>query len=171
MKNRILAVDDNVNLTTLLAKSLGRLGYEVHVENDSLFALDTVRRVRPEVILLDVMMPGRDGGQVLRDLRADADLRFIPVILLTGIAREAQSLAGIGGIESVVLPKPVPLRELTAEINRHVPIRPMPPIGRFRDVTRPLLPHPGKVLPHPPTRGIGNPWGFPEEDSNVELPR
>lgn len=120
MKGRILVVDDNVNLTTLLAKTLGKFDYEVVAENDSCFALDTTRRVRPNLILLDVMMPNRDGGQVLRELRNDAQLRPIPVILLTALAREAQGLADQGGIQSVVMGKPIELKALVEEIDRHL---------------------------------------------------
>ena len=117
MKNRILVVDDNVNLTTLLSKALQKFGYEVVVENDSSFALDTTRRVRPNLILLDVMMPHRDGGEVLEDLRNDFQLRTIPVILLTALAREAQSLADRGGIRSAVLSKPIEISVLLEEIS------------------------------------------------------
>ncbi len=120
MKSRILIVDDNMDLTTLLAKTLERFGYEVIVENDSSFAIDTVRRNRPNLILLDVMMPHRDGGEVLYDLRRDVQLRYIPVILLTGLAREAQGLANQGGIQSVVLSKPIELRLLLQEIEQHL---------------------------------------------------
>ncbi|MDF1751801.1 MAG: response regulator [Verrucomicrobiales bacterium] len=120
MKSRILVVDDNVDLTTLLAKTLERFGYEVVVENDSSFAVDTTRRLRPNLILLDVMMPHRDGGEVLHDLRHDLLLRGIPVILLTGLAREAQGLADQGGIRSVVLSKPIELKLLLQEIETHI---------------------------------------------------
>jgi len=120
MKSRILIVDDNVDLTTLLAKTLERFGYEVIIENDSSFAIDTVRRNRPNLILLDVMMPHRDGGEVLYDLRRDIQLRYIPVILLTGLAREAQGLANQGGIQSVVLSKPIELKLLLHEIEQHL---------------------------------------------------
>jgi hypothetical protein len=74
----------------------------------------------PDLILLDVMMPERDGGRVLADLRNDLSLRYIPVILLTAIAREAQTLAGTGGIQSTVLSKPVQLQELLETIESHI---------------------------------------------------
>lgn len=116
MKSRILIIDDNVALTTLLAKALAKFGYEPVVENNPLLAVNTVRHYMPDLILLDVMMPERDGGRVLYDLRSDLSLRYIPVILLTAIAREAQALANTGGIQSVVLGKPVQLHELISVI-------------------------------------------------------
>ncbi|MEM1443482.1 MAG: response regulator [Verrucomicrobiota bacterium] len=112
MKATIQIIDDNVALTTLLAKTLAKFGFRPVVENNPLLAINTARHYLPDLILLDVMMPERDGGRVLADLRADLSLRFIPVVLLTGIAREAQALAETGGIKSVILSKPVQLKEL-----------------------------------------------------------
>ena len=116
MKTTIQIIDDNVALTTLLAKTLAKFDFEPVVENNPLLAINTARHYLPDLILLDVMMPERDGGRVLADLRADLSLRYIPVILLTGIAREAQGLAETGGIKSVILAKPVQLKELLATI-------------------------------------------------------
>lgn len=120
MKSRIQIIDDNVALTTLLAKALVRFGYEPVVENNPLLAVNTVRHYMPDLILLDVMMPEKDGGRVLYDLRNDLSLRYIPVILLTAIAREAQALANMSGIQSAVLAKPVQLQELLAAIEAHL---------------------------------------------------
>lgn len=120
MATRILIIDDNVALTTLLGKTLYRFGYEPIVENNAIFALNTAREYRPDLILLDIMMPERDGGRVLGDLRADLSLRNTPVILLTAIAREVQSLADLGGIHSAVLAKPVQLQALIGEIEHQL---------------------------------------------------
>lgn len=120
MKPRILIVDDNRALTTLLAKALAKFGYEPVVENNPLLAINTVRHYMPDLILLDIMMPERDGGRVLADLRSDLSLRTIPVVLLTAIAREAQALANTGGIQSVVLAKPVQLQELLEVIDNEI---------------------------------------------------
>lgn len=118
MKGRILLVDDNINLTNLLARALTRFGYEVYEENESLRAHATVQRVNPDLILLDVMMPGKDGGDVLADLRSDFYLSRIPVIMLTALAGEAGSLAHIGGGSCPVIGKPVELSLLVCEIER-----------------------------------------------------
>jgi CheY-like chemotaxis protein len=120
MRSRIQIIDDNVALTTLLAKALAKFGYEPVVENNPLLAVNTVRHYMPDLILLDVMMPERDGGRVLADLRNDLSLRYIPVILLTAIAREAQTLANTGGIQSTVIAKPVQLQELLQIIESHL---------------------------------------------------
>lgn len=120
MKTRIQIIDDNVSLTTLLAKTFAKFGYEPVVENNPLLAINTARHFMPDIILLDVMMPERDGGRVLADLRADLSLRYIPVILLTAIAREARTLADMGGIKSAIIAKPVQLTELVDEIERQL---------------------------------------------------
>ena len=120
MKTRIQIIDDNVSLTTLLAKTFAKFGYEPVVENNPLLAINTARHFMPDIILLDVMMPERDGGRVLADLRADLSLRYIPVILLTAIAREAQALASMDGIKSAIIAKPVQLTELVDEIERQL---------------------------------------------------
>jgi len=117
MKTTIQIIDDNVALTTLLAKTLAKFGFTPVVENNPLLAINTARHYLPDLILLDVMMPERDGGRVLADLRSDLSLRYIPVVLLTGIAREAQALADTGGIRSVILSKPVQLKELLNTID------------------------------------------------------
>ena len=116
MRGRILLIDDNVNLTTLLSKALERYGYETFSENDSMRAHATIQHVRPDLILLDVMMPGKDGGDVLADLRSDFYLARIPVIMLTALASEAGSLAQIGGGNCPVVGKPVELSVLIREI-------------------------------------------------------
>jgi len=120
MKTTIQIIDDNVALTTLLAKTLSRFGYRPVVENNPLLAINTARHYLPDLVLLDVMMPERDGGRVLADLRSDLSLRYIPVVLLTGIAKEAQALAETGGIRSIILSKPVQLKELLNTIESEI---------------------------------------------------
>ena len=79
-RGRILLVDDNINLTTLLAAALQRFGFEPVVENDSTKALATVQRVQPDLILLDVMMPEMDGYAVCRALKANPATAGVPVL-------------------------------------------------------------------------------------------
>ncbi len=158
MKSRIQIIDDNVALTTLLAKALAKFGYEPVVENNPLLAVNTVRHYMPDLILLDVMMPERDGGRVLMDLRNDLSLRYIPVILLTAIAREAQALANTGGIQSLVLSKPVQLQELLQVIEEQ--LRASMTYNQLREADTATAAH------HPPRSGMielpdfdqGTPW-------------
>lgn len=120
MRGRVLLIDDNVNLTTLTSRALSKAGYEVHVENDALQAMSTLRRVRPEVIVLDMMMPGRDGADILAEIRAGRILHPMPVVVLTALAKEAAHMSRLGGVDSPVLGKPVELRVLIGEIDRQL---------------------------------------------------
>ena len=84
--------------------------------NDPTLALATARHYRPDLVLLDVMMPVLDGGDVLEQLWADIDLRSVPIILLTALSTEAASLARLGAGNYPVIGKPVEFRELVAQI-------------------------------------------------------
>ena len=108
-KNRILIVDDDVHLSQLVALMLDKTGaYACLVENRSHQALATARKFRPDLVLLDVDMPGVDGGDVARQLRADSTLRDVPVIFFTSLVSPSESNRGmaISGGERF-LPKPV----------------------------------------------------------------
>ncbi len=120
MSARILIVDDNVSLTTLLAKTLAKFGFEPYTENNSVLAFATIQKLMPDIILLDVMMPEKDGGKVLAEIKSDLSTSNIPVILLTGLAREAQGLAKMFALESQVIGKPVELKTLLNEIEKQL---------------------------------------------------
>jgi CheY-like chemotaxis protein len=114
---RVLVVDDEPGFTRLLKLTLERAGhYEVLEENDGAAAVAAARRFRPHVILLDIVMPGLDGGDVAARLKADAEVGGTPVIFLTAIVsgREAGARELIGGYP--FLPKPVDLARLRGAI-------------------------------------------------------
>ena len=83
---RILVVDDEPANVALVSRLMKRFGYEIATAPNGEEALEAVGRVRPDVILLDVNMPGLDGFEVCRRLKADAATRLIPVVLLTGLS-------------------------------------------------------------------------------------
>ena len=116
MPIRVLLIDDNLNLTRLLSRVLVKHGFEVSVENNSFLAMEAIRRMRPDVLLLDVIMPGRDGAAVLSEVRMDSEFSELPVILLTALGEDAHRLAGIGGRASMVLGKPVEFSDLVEAI-------------------------------------------------------
>jgi len=114
-KTRILVVDDDVGLSAAVKSALEQAGdYGVLVENDPCVAVFAAKRFRPDVILMDVIMPDKDGGTVAAELREDASLQDIPVIFLTSIVGkdEASAMGGMIGNEPV-LPKPVSIDDLT----------------------------------------------------------
>lgn len=91
-KSKILVVDDDPKLSRLLATILERVGgYEVCEENRSFAAITTARQFKPDLVLLDVNMPGKDGGAVAREMAQDPELKSIPVIFVTSLISPAES--------------------------------------------------------------------------------
>src|SRR5438132_8569108 len=99
-KKRILIVDDEAGFTRLLKLTLERTGeYTVQEENDGTKAHETARRFRPDLILLDIVMPKIDGGDVASQLRADPMMKRTPIVFLTAIVSKQETQSGglIGG--------------------------------------------------------------------------
>jgi putative two-component system response regulator len=113
---RILVVDDEPGNTALVSRLMERLGYEVAIATNGDAALEAVRRVSPDVILLDVNMPGLDGFEVCRRLKRDVATRLIPVVLLTGLAAIEDRVRGIDAGADDFLTKPFAVAELQARV-------------------------------------------------------
>ena len=112
MNRKILLVDDEAGFTDLLKMNLERSGrYEVAIENDSTKAVAAARQFQPDVIVLDVVMPGMDGGDVQAALQDDPLLAGIPVVMLTALVDSTElsegAVAQAGS--QMVMPKPVNL--------------------------------------------------------------
>ena len=88
-KRRILAVDDERHIVRLIQVNLERAGYEVATAFDGPEALKSVEAEKPDLCVLDVMMPKMDGFEVLKRLQANPETRDIPVIMLTAKAQDA----------------------------------------------------------------------------------
>lgn len=82
---RVLIAEDNLATRTLLQHTLEMEGYEVEAVGDGRAALDSIRRAKPDCVVLDVMMPVLDGFGVLEGIRADDATREIPVVMLTAL--------------------------------------------------------------------------------------
>ena len=104
MKSRIQIIDDNVALTTLLAKALAKFGYEPVVENNPLLAVNTVRHYMPDLILLDVMMPKMMGFDVCRALRAEGDNVTFGFVTSEGSDAMRQQAADSGALFLIAKP-------------------------------------------------------------------
>jgi CheY-like chemotaxis protein len=116
---RLLIVDDEAGFTRLLKLTLERTKrYIVKEENDGSQALYTARQFRPDLILLDIVMPKVDGGDVARQITNDPILHDVKIIFLTAIVsqKEAGAAGGIGGFPFMA--KPVNLEALTAMIEQ-----------------------------------------------------
>ncbi|MGD8294701.1 MAG: response regulator [Desulfobacterales bacterium] len=90
-KKRILVVDDEPDFAGIVQQNLEKEGFDVEVAYDGEEGLDKVKANPPDAIVLDVMMPGKDGYQVCAELKADDRFAEIPVILLTAVASHVTS--------------------------------------------------------------------------------
>jgi CheY-like chemotaxis protein len=113
-KIRILLVDDEKDFVKMVKWNLEKTGrYKVIVETEGRHALAVAKVAKPDLILLDVMMPGIDGGDVERQIKNDEDLADTPVIFLTAIIKEEEINSKDGTIAGhVFLSKPVHLSKL-----------------------------------------------------------
>lgn len=116
---RILIVDDEVPFTNMVKLNVERTGrYQVRVENQPTRALATAAEFRPQLILLDVVMPELDGGQIIAGLGADPKLKDIPVLLLTATvtSQVAKVLQGKVNCREV-LAKPIDAKRLIQKLD------------------------------------------------------
>lgn len=116
-KYRILVVDDHEDNVELLRARLEARGYEVEGANDGQAALDAVDRTCPDLILLDVMMPKMDGMEVVRRLKSNKDLPFIPVIMQTALDSTENKVEGLDAGADDYITKPINFAELEARVN------------------------------------------------------
>lgn len=122
MKRKILIVDDEPGFTKIVKKTLEASGsYDVQELNDPAMALAAARQFSPDIILLDVVMPEYDGGDIASQLQADPALRNIPVLFVTATVRksEVKSHNGLIGGEFFIA-KPVSAEDLIRTIEEHL---------------------------------------------------
>jgi two-component system, cell cycle response regulator len=120
---KILVVDDHEDNVELLRARLEARGYEVFGANDGFTALDIVQRVIPDLILLDVMMPKMDGMEVVRRLKANKDLPFIPVIMQTALDSTENKVEGLDAGADDYITKPINFAELEAHVKSMLRIK------------------------------------------------
>ena len=116
--HKILVCDDDELLTELLQFRLEAKGFDVTVAGDGREALNSIRLAQPDAVVLDAMMPGIDGLEVLRQLREDAATRDIPVIMLTARKGERDIVDALRLGASDYLGKPFIPDELSARLVR-----------------------------------------------------
>lgn len=116
MAARVLVVDDEPNIVVSLEFLLGQAGYEVAVARDGHAALRMIGEFAPDLLLLDLMLPGIDGYEVLQALRARPAAKPPKVILLTARGREIDRLKGLDLGADLYFTKPFSTRELVAAV-------------------------------------------------------
>ena len=129
-KKRILVVDDEKDLRDLISFNLKRNGYDVLTAANGKEALEIAERETPDLILLDVMMPGVDGTEVTRRLKADTRLSQIPLVMLTAKSEETDVVVGLtlGADDYVTKPfsMSILLARLSSVLRRRSPETPIP---------------------------------------------
>jgi two-component system, OmpR family, alkaline phosphatase synthesis response regulator PhoP len=118
MAKKILVVDDERHIVRLVEVNLQRAGYDVVTAYDGIEALEKVKSEKPDMLVLDVMMPRKDGFEVLQDLQANPGTADIPVIMLTAKAQDADIFKGWSSGVSSYLTKPFNPRELLTFVER-----------------------------------------------------
>lgn len=124
--NRILVVEDEADLSDIIAFNLQRAGYTPLQANDGVRGLDLARRERPDLVILDLMLPRLDGLDVARRLRAEPTTASIPLIMLTARAEERDQLTGlaIGADDYITKPFSIPvlMARIDAVLRRTAPV-------------------------------------------------
>ncbi len=120
-KRRILIVDDDQDSTHVIKILLEKIGrYLVIEENDATKAHQTAKNFRPDVILLDILMPQVNGGEIAAQIDADPELQTTPIIFLTALVTKAEAKAGLHIQGHPVLAKPINIPELIKRIEENV---------------------------------------------------
>jgi putative two-component system response regulator len=120
---RILVVDDNPDNILLTRELLGARGYEVITATTGEAALAAVHAQHPDLILLDVVLPGRSGYDICRELKDDPETRLIPVIMITGLTDREDRIRGIEAGSDEFLNKPIFPEELFARVRSLLKIK------------------------------------------------
>jgi CheY-like chemotaxis protein len=119
-KRRVLIVDDEPSFTRMVRLNLEKTGlYEVKEENQATHAVTAAEAFRPHLILLDVVMPSKDGGDVATELKQHPLLKRVPIVFVTAIVGKCEGGQTSGG--NLFLSKPVTLRGLIQTIERSLP--------------------------------------------------
>ena len=118
MGKRVLIADDEANIVTALRFMLERNGFEVEVADDGGKALAAMASFAPDLVLLDVMMPVKNGFEVCQDIRRHAEWRDVKVVMLTAQGRHVDVAKGRALGADAYVTKPFSSRELVAQVRQ-----------------------------------------------------
>jgi CheY-like chemotaxis protein len=131
VKKRVLVADDEPMTAELLAFMLDHRGFEVVRAHDGREALERIREIRPDAVMLDVMMPSLFGSDIARAVRADPELRHVPVVLFSSVDEIDVDWEGAGA--NMFLQKPLDISALPELLQNLIDgVPPNPPMIRRR---------------------------------------
>jgi two-component system, OmpR family, alkaline phosphatase synthesis response regulator PhoP len=113
---RILVVDDDRQIARLVSAYLEQAGFQVRVAYDGEAALHAIRRERPDLVVLDLMLPGREGREVTRIVRADPELATLPIVMLTARVEDVDKIVGLEIGADDYITKPFNPAEVVARV-------------------------------------------------------
>lgn len=116
MTHKVLIADDEPNIVVSLEFLMKREGHQVLVARDGVQALETIRRERPDLVLLDLMMPVMSGFDVCQQVRADESLAGVKILMLTAKGRDTDVAQGLGLGADGYITKPFSTKELAARV-------------------------------------------------------
>jgi len=116
MTKKVLIADDEPNILISLEFLMQREGHAVSVARDGDEALAAIRRDRPDLVLLDVMMPGRSGFEVCQAVRADPEIAGVKILMLTAKGRDTDAAKGAALGADAYMTKPFSTKELAARV-------------------------------------------------------
>ncbi len=105
-KKRILLIEDEEDIAALIKLQAEMSGYKLHVEVDGINGFQAVKRERPDLVILDIMLPGQNGFDVCRKMKSDPDLKTIPIIILSAKGEELDVILGLELGADDYVPKP-----------------------------------------------------------------
>jgi DNA-binding response OmpR family regulator len=116
MSKKVLIADDEPNILISLEYLMKREGWQVSVARDGIEALAAIQTLQPDLVLLDVMMPGKSGFEVCQAVRADETLAGVKILMLTAKGRDTDVAQGLGVGADAYMTKPFSTKDLAAKV-------------------------------------------------------
>lgn len=116
MDKKVLIADDEQNIVISLEFLMKREGYQVEVANDGEEAVRRIRASRPDLVLLDVMMPKKSGFEVCQEIRSDPEMAGVRILMLTAKGRDTEVAKGLALGADAYMTKPFSTRELVQKV-------------------------------------------------------
>lgn len=122
MPKKVLVVDDQIHIRKIIADKISRAGYTVITAEDGQEAVDMAKVEKPDLIIMDIMMPRMDGKEAIKILKQDTDMANIPIFVLTAMefGDNGMELASIGINDNDIITKPFSPKELLDKINAKI---------------------------------------------------